>query len=70
MLRVSKLIQAPHVERELLLIKACILGSEAREEVKRTCDIYRGQIVEPNEIIEVVRSGICSIARGDKALRA
>jgi len=85
-----------HVERELLLIKVRTVGTDAREEVKRTSDIYRGQIVditqnlytiqltgagskldafvatmdECSEIIEVVRSGVCGIARGDKSLRA
>ncbi|WP_025565346.1 acetolactate synthase small subunit [Psychromonas sp. SP041] len=95
-LRVSELTQSANVERELLLIKVRTVGSEAREEVKRTCDIYRGQIVDitqnlytiqltgvgskldsfvatmddASEIVEVVRSGVCGIARGDKALRA
>lgn len=95
-LRVSELTQSAHVERELLLIKVRTVSSEAREEVKRTCDIYRGQIVDitqhlytiqltgvgskldafvaticdASEIVEVVRSGVCGIARGDKALRA
>ncbi|MGJ8580689.1 MAG: acetolactate synthase small subunit [Psychromonas sp.] len=95
-LRVSELTQTPHVERELLLLKVRTVGSEAREEVKRTSDIYRGQIVditqnlytiqltgagakldafvatmdESAEIVEMVRSGVCGIARGDKSLRA
>lgn len=94
-LRVSELTEGAHVERELLLIKVRTVSSEAREEVKRTCDIYRGQIVditqhlytiqltgagskldaflatidEAGEIVEVVRSGVCGIARGEKALR-
>ena len=94
-LRVSELTQTPHVERELLLLKIRTACSEARQEVKRTCDIYRGQIVDitqnlytiqltgsgskldafvstmddTSEIVEVVRSGVCGIARGDKALR-
>ncbi|RBW41562.1 acetolactate synthase small subunit [Psychromonas sp. B3M02] len=95
-LRVSELTQTPHVERELLLLKVRTVGPEAREEVKRTSDIYRGQIVditqnlytiqltgagskldafvatmdECSEIVEIVRSGVCGIARGDKSLRA
>jgi len=94
-LRVSELTQGAHVERELLLIKIRTTNSETREEIKRTCDIYRGQIVDITqnlytiqltgvgskldafvstiddaaEIVEVVRSGVCGIARGDKALR-
>jgi len=94
-LRVSELTEGAHVERELLLLKVRTISSETRQEVKRTCDIYRGQIVditqnlytiqltgsgskldafvetmdEATEIVEVVRSGVCGIARGDKALR-
>ena len=94
-LRVSELTEGAHVERELLLLKIRTTCSETRQEVKRTCDIYRGQIVditqnlytiqltgsgskldafivtmgETSEIVEVVRSGVCGIARGDKALR-
>lgn len=94
-LRVSELTEGAHVERELLLLKVRTTNAETRQEVKRTCDIYRGQIVditqslytiqltgsgskldafvttmaETSEIVEVVRSGVCGIARGDKALR-
>ena len=94
-LRVSELTEGAHVERELLLIKVRTSNNEDREEVKRTCDIYRGQIVDitqhlytiqltgagvkldafvdtindASEIVEVVRSGVCGIARGEKALR-
>jgi len=94
-LRVSELTEGAHVERELLLLKVRTTSSETRQEVKRTCDIYRGQIVditqtlytiqltgsgskldafvetmdEATEVVEVVRSGVCGIARGDKALR-
>ena len=95
-LRVSELTQGSHVERELMLIKVRTPNNEVREEVKRTADIYRGQVVDitpslytiqltgkcskldaflstiedTSEIVEVVRSGICGIARGDKALRS
>jgi len=94
-LRVSELTEGAHVERELLLLKIRTTCSETRQEIKRTCDIYRGQIVDitqnlytiqltgsgsklnafiatmddTSEIVEVVRSGVCGIARGDKALR-
>jgi len=94
-LRVSELTEGSHVERELMLVKIRTPNAELRQEVKRTADIYRGQIVDitPNlytiqltgacskldaflatiedtsEIVEVVRSGVCGIARGEKALR-
>jgi acetolactate synthase-1/3 small subunit len=87
------LTEGSHVERELLLIKVRATGAQ-REEVKRTVDIFRGQIVDvmPNAytiqltgtsdkldafiesvinattIMEVVRSGVSGIARGEKTL--
>ncbi|MEQ8516389.1 MAG: acetolactate synthase small subunit [Chromatocurvus sp.] len=82
-----------HVERDLMLIKVRAVGPQ-REEIKRTTDIFRGQIVDvaPNvytiqltgttdkldsfvaamaemDILEVVRSGVAGIARGDRVLR-
>lgn len=94
-LRVSELTEDSHVERELMLIKMRTPNNEVREEIKRTADIYRGQIIDItsslytiqltgtclkldafmetlsncSEIVEVVRSGVCGIARGEKALR-
>ena len=94
--RVVDLCESPHVERELLLIKVSAQG-EAREEVKRSADIFRGQIVDvtaqtytiqlvgPSEkldafvkavedssedvtILEVVRTGISGLGRGDQVL--
>ena len=94
--RVVDLCESPHVERELLLIKVSAQG-EAREEVKRSADIFRGQIVDvtaqtytiqlvgPSEkldafvkavedssedvtILEVVRTGVSGLGRGDQAL--
>ena len=87
------LTEGSHVERELLLIKVRATGAQ-REEVMRTVDIFRGQIVDvmPNAytiqltgtsekldafiesivnattIMEVVRSGVSGIARGEKTL--
>jgi acetolactate synthase-1/3 small subunit len=80
------LTEGAHVERDLMLIKV-------RAEVKRTTDIFRGQIVDvgPNsytiqltgtsdkldsfvaamadaDILEVVRSGVAGISRGEKVL--
>lgn len=94
--RVVDLSESPHVERELLLIKVSAQG-EAREEVKRSADIFRGQIVDvtaqtytiqlvgPSEkldafvkavedssedvtILEVVRTGVSGLGRGDQVL--
>ena len=82
------------VERELMFVKINAQGP-ARAEVKRTCDIFRGQIVDVTataytvqltgvsekldafisaldraSVIEVVRSGVSGISRGEKVLRA
>ena len=94
--RVVDLCESPYVERELLLIKVSAQG-EAREEVKRSADIFRGQIVDvtaqtytiqlvgPSEkldafvkavenssedvtILEVVRTGVSGLGRGDRVL--
>ena len=93
-IKVQEVTDADHVERELLLIKVKASGF-AREEVKRTADIFRGQIVdvtsslytiqltgtsekldafitaisEVTDVIEVARSGVVGIARGEKSLR-
>lgn len=81
-----------HVERELLMVKLRATGAQ-REELKRTADIFRGQIIDvtpntytvqvagdsdkldaflasvaPSAVIEVVRSGVSGIARGDRSL--
>ena len=81
-----------HVERELMLVKVRAEGA-AREEVKRTADIFRGQIIDvtassytvqlsgPSDkldafiraigkttILEVVRTGVSGISRGEKVL--
>ena len=94
-LKVSDLTEGAHIERELLLIKVKAAGF-VRAEVKRTSDIFRGQIVDitdslytvqlagdsdkldafietlasSTEIVEVVRSGVCGIARGERCLKA
>ena len=92
--KVIDLSDSEHVERELMLVKVRAEGA-AREEVKRTADIFRGQIIDvtptgytvqlsgPSDkldafiravgkisIIEVVRSGVSGISRGDKVLTA
>lgn len=90
--KVVDLTEGTHVERDLLLVKVRAHGAQ-RDEVKRTTDIFRGQIVDvgPNtyiiqltgptdkldsfvralgetEVIEVVRSGVAGMSRGDKVL--
>lgn len=86
------LTEGAHVEREIMLIKVRATGS-MRDEVKRTADIFRGQIVDVSSslytiqlvgtqekldafinavrdasVLEVVRSGVSGIARGEKIL--
>ncbi len=90
--KVVDLTEGAHVERDLMLIKVRATGA-ARDEIKRTTDIFRGQIVDvgPNvftiqlvgtsdkldafvaamvdvDILEVVRSGVAGISRGEKVL--
>jgi len=86
------LTESAHVERELMLCKVKATGAQ-RAEVKRTADIFRGQIVDVTssvytvqlagttdkldafistigdaQILEVVRSGVSGISRGEKVL--
>ncbi len=86
------LTEGVHVERELMLVKVKAVGAQ-RAEVKRTTDIFRGQIVDVtntmytvqmvgdndkldafiqalgvNSILEVVRTGVSGISRGEKVL--
>ena len=86
------LTEGSHVERELMLVKVRAAGA-MRDEIKRTTDIFRGQIVDVStsvftiqmvgtedkldafieaigatQVLEVVRSGITGIARGEKIL--
>jgi acetolactate synthase I/III small subunit len=94
-LKVSNITEAAHIERELALIKVKAQG-DSREEIKRSADIFRGQIVdvtsdlytiqiagtsekvdafiravaEVTKVVEVSRSGVVGLARGDKAMRA
>ncbi len=93
-LKVQEVTEAEHIERELMLVKVKATGF-ARTEVKRTTDIFRGQIVdvtasqytvqlagtsekldafilamaEVTDVVEVARSGVVGIARGERALR-
>ncbi len=94
-LKVQEVTEFEHIERELMMVKLKASGF-ARAEVKRTADIFRGQIVdvtasqytvqlagtsekldafikavsEITDVIEVARSGIVGIARGERALKA
>lgn len=86
------LTEGSHLERELMLVKVKATGAQ-RAEVKRTVDIFRGQIVDVTNsaytvqitgdsdkldafirsiaeggVLEVVRSGVSGIARGEKVL--
>jgi acetolactate synthase-1/3 small subunit len=90
--KLSDLTEGAHIERELMLIKVRATGSQ-REELKRSADIFRGQIVDVTStlytimlagtqqkldafiqavgdavILEVVRSGVSGISRGDRVL--
>ena len=90
--RVFDLTEGDHLEREIMMIKVRA-DSAARAEVKRTTDIFRGQIVDVNrntytiqlvgpsvkllafidaldgnQVVEVVRSGVSGIGRGDRIL--
>lgn len=87
------LSEGAHVERDLMLVKVRA-ESEARDEIRRVVDIFRGQIVDvgpqvftiqltgaadkldaflkaldKTSILEVVRSGVVGISRGEKILR-
>ncbi|AFT71962.1 MULTISPECIES: acetolactate synthase small subunit [Alcanivoracaceae] len=86
------LTEGAHIEREIMLMKIKATGAQ-RAEVKRTVDIFRGQIVDvtatvytvqltgttdkleafinaigETQVLEVVRSGVSGIARGEKVL--
>lgn len=86
------LTEGSHIERELMLVKLKASGAQ-RAEIKRTVDIFRGQIVDVTStvytvqlagdsdkldafinaigtsgVLEVVRSGVSGIARGEKVL--
>lgn len=94
-LKVANITESAHIERELALVKVKAQGDH-REEIKRTADIFRGQIVdvtaslytiqltgtsekldafikalgEVTKVVEVSRSGVVGIARGEKSMRA
>ncbi|MBT4162765.1 MAG: acetolactate synthase small subunit [Gammaproteobacteria bacterium] len=86
------LTEGDHIERELMLIKVKATGAQ-RAEMKRTADIFRGQIIDVTQnaytiqlagtsdkldaflraipeasVMEVVRSGVSGLSRGEKVL--
>jgi acetolactate synthase-1/3 small subunit len=86
------LTEGQHIERELMLVKVRATGAQ-RAEIKRTVDIFRGNIVDMTpsiytiqivgesdkldgflqslgavHLLEVVRTGVSGIARGEKVL--
>ena len=86
------LTEGAHIERELMLIKVKATGAQ-RDEVKRTADIFRAQVVDVTStiysiqivgasakldaflaaisgvtILEVARTGVSGISRGEKVL--
>ena len=86
------LTEGAHIERELMLIKVKATGAQ-RAEIKRTTDIFRGQIVDVTNtvysiqlagtsekldsflmaigttgVLEVARTGVTGISRGEKVL--
>ncbi|HEY6599618.1 MAG TPA: acetolactate synthase small subunit [Pseudomonadales bacterium] len=90
--KVMDLTDGDHVEREMMLIKLRAQGTH-RAELKRTTDIFRGQVIDVTDssytvqltgpsgkldafiraidrasILEVVRSGVSGVGRGEKVL--
>jgi acetolactate synthase-1/3 small subunit len=86
------LTEGSHIERELMLVKVKASGAQ-RAEIKRTTDIFRGQIVDvtstvysiqltgtsdkldsfldaigSSAVLEVARTGVTGISRGEKVL--
>ena len=86
------LTEGSHIERELMLVKVKATGAQ-RAEIKRTTDIFRGQIIDVTPtvysiqlsgtsdkldsfiaalgnaaVLEVARTGVTGISRGDKVL--
>jgi acetolactate synthase-1/3 small subunit len=91
-IRLVDLTEGEHIERELMLIKLRATGSQ-RPEIKRTSDVFRGQIVDVSQstytiqltgtteklnaflkviplsnVLEVARSGVAGLSRGEKVL--
>lgn len=57
LIEVVKLVdlsEGPHIERELMLIKVKAMGAQ-RAEIKRTADIFRGQIVDVTSSVYTIQ---------------
>ena len=57
--KVVDLSEAPHIERELMLVKVRAAGKD-REEMKRIADIFRGRIIDVTEstyVMELTGNG-------------
>lgn len=52
--KLADLTEGAHVERDMMLIKVRAVGA-AREEIKRTTDIFRGQIVDVGPSIYTIQ---------------
>ncbi len=90
--KVVDLTEGAHVERGLMMVKVRASGAQ-REEIKRSSDIFRAQIVDVTPstytisvsgdeeklsafletlsgttILEVARTGVSGVARGEKVL--
>jgi len=52
-IKVIDISEAPHLERELMLIKVRASGKE-REEMKRMADIFRGNIIDVTETTYII----------------
>ena len=91
--KLQDMTEGVHLEREMMLVKVRVANPQEREEVKRYCDIFRGQVIDVSEetytievtgssskidafianlakiqVLELVRSGVIGIARGEKVL--
>jgi acetolactate synthase I/III small subunit len=51
--KVVDLSEAPHIERELMVVKVRAIGKD-REEMKRVSDIFRGRIIDVTESTYVI----------------
>ncbi|SFD19212.1 acetolactate synthase, small subunit [Thiohalospira halophila DSM 15071] len=47
--RLMELAEGPHIEREMMLVKVRATDGDAREELKRLADIFRGRVVDVTE---------------------
>jgi len=52
--KLVNLTEGPHIERELMLIKVKAVGAQ-RAEIKRTTDVFRGQIVDISSSVYTIQ---------------